>query len=84
MNVCDCISHLPLAHAPHVGHRLIHGIEWPSRLWRYLWSVADLLRGDYKQSEHGKVILPSTVLRRLDCVLGHTDKIITMIGGFTK
>ena len=32
------------------------------------WSVADLLRGDYKQSEYGKVILPFTVLRRLDCV----------------
>jgi type I restriction enzyme M protein len=31
--------------------------------------VADLLRGDYKQSDYGKVILPFTVLRRLDCVL---------------
>jgi type I restriction enzyme M protein len=30
------------------------------------------LRGDYKQSEYGKVILPFTVLRRLDCVLGPT------------
>ncbi|MDX2194522.1 MAG: class I SAM-dependent DNA methyltransferase [Gemmatimonadales bacterium] len=37
-----------------------------------LWSVADLLRGDYKQSEYGKVILPFTVLRRLDCVLAPT------------
>ena len=27
------------------------------------------MRGDYKQSEYGKVILPFTVLRRLDCVL---------------
>ncbi|CAN5529557.1 class I SAM-dependent DNA methyltransferase [soil metagenome] len=36
----------------------------------FIWSVADLLRGDYKQSEYGKVILPFTVLRRLDCVLG--------------
>ncbi len=35
----------------------------------FIWSVADLLRGDYKQSEYGKVILPLTVLRRLDCVL---------------
>ena len=34
----------------------------------FIWSVADLLRGDYKQSEYGKVILPFTVLRRLDCV----------------
>jgi len=37
-----------------------------------LWSVADLLRGDYKQSDYGKVILPFTVLRRLDCVLEKT------------
>jgi len=34
-----------------------------------IWSVADLLRGDYKPYEYGKVILPFTVLRRLDCVL---------------
>jgi type I restriction enzyme M protein len=34
--------------------------------------VADLLRGDYKQSEYGKVVLPLTVLRRLDCVLEKT------------
>lgn len=32
----------------------------------FIWSVADLLRGDYKQSEYGKVVLPFTVLRRLD------------------
>ena len=31
----------------------------------FIWSVADLLRGDYKQSEYGRVILPFTVLRRL-------------------
>ncbi|MDF9828596.1 type I restriction enzyme M protein [Ereboglobus sp. PH5-5] len=37
-----------------------------------LWSVADLLRGDYKQSDYGKVILPFTVLRRIDCVLEKT------------
>jgi type I restriction enzyme M protein len=35
----------------------------------FIWSVADLLRGDFKQSEYGKVILPFTVLRRFDCVL---------------
>ena len=37
-----------------------------------IWSVADLLRGDYKPAEYGKVILPFTVLRRLDCVLAPT------------
>jgi type I restriction enzyme M protein len=35
----------------------------------FIWSIADLLRGDYKQSDYGKVILPLTILRRLDCVL---------------
>lgn len=38
----------------------------------FIWSVADLLRGDYKQSEYGKVILPFTVLGRLDDVLAPT------------
>jgi len=35
----------------------------------FIWSVADLLRGDDKQSGYGPVILPLTVIRRLDCVL---------------
>lgn len=39
-----------------------------------IWRVADLLRGDYKQSDYGKVILPLTVLRRLDCVLQPTKQ----------
>ncbi|MBX3298523.1 MAG: SAM-dependent DNA methyltransferase [Acidobacteria bacterium] len=43
-----------------------------SSLAAFLWSVADLLRGDYKQSDYGKVILPFTLLRRLDCVLDAT------------
>jgi type I restriction enzyme M protein len=42
----------------------------------FIWSVADLLRGDYKQSDYGKVILPFTVLRRLDCVLEATKKAV--------
>lgn len=37
-----------------------------------IWAIADLLRGDYKQSEYGRVILPLVVLRRLDCVLEPT------------
>lgn len=40
----------------------------------FLWSIADLLRGEYKQADYGKVILPMTVLRRLDCVLHDTKK----------
>ena len=43
-----------------------------TNLSAFIWSVADLLRGDYKQSDYGKVILPFTVLRRLDCVLEPT------------
>ena len=38
----------------------------------FLWSIADLLRGHYKQADYGKVILPFTVLRRLDFVLAPT------------
>jgi type I restriction enzyme M protein len=41
-----------------------------------IWSVADLLRGDYKRSEYGKVILPLTVIRRLDCVLEPTKEAV--------
>ena len=44
----------------------------------FIWGVADLLRGDYKQADYGKVILPFTVLRRLDCVLEPTKaKVMT-------
>jgi type I restriction enzyme M protein len=42
----------------------------------FIWSVADRLRGDYRQSEYGKVILPFTVLRRLDCVLDTTKEAV--------
>jgi len=38
----------------------------------FLWSIADLLRGDFKQSQYGRIILPFTLLRRLECVLAPT------------
>lgn len=38
----------------------------------FVWSVAEILRGDFKQSEYGKVVLPFVVLRRLDCILEDT------------
>ncbi len=42
-----------------------------------IWSIAELLRGDYKQSDYGKIILPFTLLRRLDCLLEPTkDKVL--------
>ena len=40
----------------------------------FIWDIANLLRGDYKQSDYGKVVLPFTVLRRLDCVLEPTKQ----------
>jgi type I restriction enzyme M protein len=44
-----------------------------------IWSVADLLRGDFKQSQYGRIILPFTVLRRLECVLAPTkDKVLAL------
>lgn len=51
----------------------------------FIWSVADLLRGDYKQSEYGKVILPFTILRRLDCVLDATKpKVLAELATISK
>ena len=39
-----------------------------------IWNIAELLRGDYKQSEYGRIILPFTLLRRLDCMLEPTKE----------
>lgn len=43
-----------------------------SKVAAFIWSVADLLRGDFKQSQYGRIILPFTLLRRLECVLEPT------------
>ena len=43
--------------------------DTPNNLASYIWSLADLLRGDFKQSQYGRIILPFTLLRRLECVL---------------
>jgi type I restriction enzyme M protein len=42
----------------------------------FIWSVADLLRGDFKRSEFGRIILPFTLLRRLECVLEPTREAV--------
>jgi type I restriction enzyme M protein len=68
------IPRAPMALGPHSplgnGHQPSgHQPSGQQNLSAFIWSVADLLRGDYKQSDYGKVILPFTVLRRLDCVL---------------
>ncbi|MCF3641850.1 type I restriction-modification system subunit M [Rhizobium sp. TRM95111] len=44
-------------------------IQQAKTLANFVWQIADILRGDFKQSEYGKVILPFVVLRRLDCIL---------------
>ena len=43
--------------------------EKTQNLASFVWSIAEILRGDFKQSEYGKVILPFVVMRRLDCIL---------------
>lgn len=68
--------------APPPSPRSFNGF---SEIIGFLWSVADLLRGDYKQADYGKVILPLTVLRRLDCVLEKTKlKVLAKHDELTK
>jgi type I restriction enzyme M protein len=43
-----------------------------SEIASFIWFIADLLRGDLKQSQYGRVILPFTLLRRMECVLEPT------------
>ena len=50
----------------------MNGVMTFSELANFIWSVADLLRGDYKRADYGKIILPFTLLRRLECVLEPT------------
>ena len=47
-----------------------------SQVAAFIWSVADLLRGDFKQSQYGRVILPFTLLRRLECVLTSSKAVV--------
>ncbi len=55
------------------------------QLANFIWSIADLLRHDYKQADYGKVILPFTVLRRLDCVLDETKpKVLAKLAEIAK
>jgi type I restriction enzyme M protein len=58
---------------PDIRYKAVSGSD-PRNHADFIWSVADLLRGDYKRSEYGKVILLLTVLRRLDGVLASTKQ----------
>lgn len=56
-----------------------------SEISSFIWDVFELLRGDYRRSEYGMVVLPFTLLRRLDCVLDGTKaKVLKRKGGQTK
>lgn len=51
----------------------------------FAWSIADILRGDFKQSEYGKIVLPFVVLRRLDCLLEPTkDAVLKAFDSLSK
>ena len=47
-----------------------------NNLAAYIWSLADLLRGDFKLSQYGRVILPFTLLRRLEGVLAESKEAV--------
>ena len=48
-----------------------------SDLGPFIWGTADILRGTYKAFQYGNVILPMTILRRLDCLLEqHKDEVV--------
>lgn len=53
--------------------------DTPKNLAGLIWQIADLLRGPYKEAQYGSVILPFTVLRRLDCVLEPTKKAVLKV-----
>jgi len=58
------VKHLPIS-----SFKLSLMSDSPTNLATFIWSLADLLRGDFKQSQYGRIILPFTLLRRLECVL---------------
>ncbi|PAO90271.1 hypothetical protein BV581_21540 [Stutzerimonas stutzeri] len=51
-------------------------MENHSQTAAFLWSIADLLRGDFMQSQYGRIILPFTLLRRMECVLEPTKEAV--------
>ncbi|MFD6221196.1 type I restriction-modification system subunit M [Nocardia asteroides] len=47
-----------------------------SSLGSFIWSIADQLRGPYRPNQYGNVILPLTILRRLDCIMEPDRKVV--------
>ena len=54
-----------------------------SKLGTFVWGIADQLRGVYKPHQYGGVILPFTILRRLDCVLAPTREEVRALAAST-
>ena len=54
-----------------------------NQITNFIWNIADLIRDHYKRSKYPDVILPFTVLRRLDCVLAPTkEQVLTAYNRF--
>lgn len=66
---CFCHELASLPHGPDRSSFFNCMSQSSNNLASYIWSLADLLRGDFKQSQYGRIILPFTLLRRLECVL---------------
>jgi hypothetical protein len=76
VSTCNCNGH-PTQAISYNTIRFPGGfVEGHSEKVSFIWSVADLLRGDYKASDYGKVILPFKVLRRLDCLSEPTKRAV--------
>ncbi|WP_447925130.1 type I restriction-modification system subunit M [Georgenia muralis] len=54
-----------------------------NNLANFVWSIADQLRGVYKPNKYGDVILPMTILRRMECVLEPHRKLIARLAATT-
>lgn len=48
----------------------------PNNLAACCWAITGLLRGDFKQSQYGRIILPFTLLRRLECILADKKHVL--------
>lgn len=55
-----------------------------SNLGPFIWGIADQLRGPYKAHQYGDVILPMTILRRLDCMLADTHDEVLHLAATTE
>jgi len=65
------------ANNEHKGERVVATNSTKvQNLGAFVWSIAEILRGDFKQSEYGKVILPFVVMRRLDCILESSKEVV--------